>query len=107
MPETLIAFDGLLKQFYSADKIQNIIASEAPFFTRVSKHPTAAPVGQLSAASVVALTTFCALEWLRHRKAEVAAAEQSGDYTTLIEEFAEWLRALFAGWRKALGLEEG
>ena len=61
-----------------------------------------AQVGTLSAPAVVALTTLCAMEWLRHRKQAVAAAEQSGDYSSLIEEFVAWLRALFAEWRAAL-----
>ena len=62
-----------------------------------------APAGTLSAPALVALTTLCAMEWLRHRKQAVAAAEQSGDYSSLIEEFVAWLRGLFAEWRKALG----
>jgi hypothetical protein len=60
------------------------------------------PLGTLSAPAVVALTTFCALEWLRHRKQAVAEAERSGDYAPLLTEFIAWLRALFASWRPAL-----
>jgi len=50
---------------------------------------------------VVTLATLGAFEWLRHRKAEVAAAEASGDYTTLIQEFVTWLRGLLQAWREA------
>ena len=65
-----------------------------------------APAGNLSAPPIVALTTLCAMEWLRHRKQAVAAAEASGDYSSLIEEFVAWLRALFAEWRAALASKQ-
>lgn len=55
----------------------------------------------LTPAVVVTLATLGAFEWLRHRKAEVAAAEASGDYTTLIQEFVTWLRGLLQAWREA------
>jgi hypothetical protein len=60
-----------------------------------------APV--ITPAVVVTLATLGALEWLRRRKAEVVAAEQSGDYTTLLAEFVEWLRGVLRSWREATG----
>lgn len=58
--------------------------------------------GTLSGTALVTLTTLCAMEWLRHRKAAVAAADESGDYSSLITEFVAWLRMLLASWREAV-----
>jgi len=67
-------------------------------FMRRVRRVTAPPI---TPAIVVTLCTLGAFEWLRHRKAEVRAAEESGDYSALFAEFVAWLRALLDSWRKA------
>lgn len=60
------------------------------------------PVGPIGAATIAVVTTVAALEWLRHRKAAVAAAENSEEaYRSLLSDFIVWLTALFAKMRKA------
>lgn len=91
------SFASVLKEYYPDDLLAVTSSPDRLAGSRLQKP------GELTTAGVVALTTFCALEWLRHRKAEVRAAEESGDYTTLIAEFVAWLRALLASWRKEIG----
>jgi hypothetical protein len=46
------------------------------------------------------VTTVAALEWLRQRKAAVAAAEGNEEaYRSLLSDFIVWLTALFAKMR--------
>lgn len=112
---TVNSFNRILKELYSSDVVANVIASEAALFGTVRSSDlgrlagckvSRPKPGELTTAAVVALTTFCALEWLRHRKAEVARAEQTGDFAPLIAEFVAWLRALLASWRGKLGEPE-
>lgn len=108
MSETIVSFSEVLKKLYSADLVQELIAGERYFFRvgdfgSVVAGPVDAPGVALSPAGVVALTTLAGLEWLRHRKAEVARAEESGDYSSLVAEFCEWLRGIFRMWRESAG----
>jgi len=100
-PTMFRAMADILKQEYPDDLLANIYREDiAPW--EMTFDESRSP-GTLSAPAIVALTTLCAMEWLRHRKQTVAEAERSGDYAPLLQEFVTWLRALFASWRAALG----
>jgi hypothetical protein len=57
------------------------------------------PPARITPAIVMAVATIGAFEWLRHRKAEVAAAEKSGEWKSLTEDFWDWVAQLFRFWR--------
>lgn len=60
-------------------------------------------VGAVGAATIAVVTTVAAIEWLRRRKAQVAAAEGSEEaYRSLLSEFLIWLRRWLelCGWER-------
>ncbi len=51
------------------------------------------PESTIPPAAIAVVTTIAAFEWLRRRKAEVAAAERNEEaYRGLLAEFVTWLR---------------
>lgn len=100
----LDAFNQILKEYYGPDVIAGfgqhgftsarttIPVIDSPI--RFRDGPPAVTVG-----AVVALATLGSLEWLRRRKAEVAEAERTGDYSSLLAEFVAWLRSVLDAWR--------
>lgn len=115
--EFTTTFGDMLKRLYSADMVQDLIADEKPFFQRIKKED-AIRIGDcvepgwyppkasspVATAAVVVVTSVMALEWLRQRKAAVAAAEQDeAAFASLLEDFVAWLRRVLdmLGMRKA------
>jgi hypothetical protein len=99
--------DSLSAQLWanSSGRIAKIVADAScprGNFYFVTKGPSLpADLAPVTAAMVVTVATLGAFEWLRHRKNEIAAAEASGDYRSLVDEFWEWIAQLFRMWRGA------
>lgn len=97
-------FNAVLKKMYDPNKIERLWKDEHAWFGMVKREPfpsydvgmAVAPAMPLpSPAALMAITTLGALEFLRHRKADVARAEQDGTQQALVDEFFTWLRQLF------------
>ena len=98
MPDQFLAtFQAVLKERYAVD----VAAMSETIWSRIAMASDGSRPIPITPAVVVTLATLGAFEWLRHRKAEVARAEASGDYAPLLAEFVAWLRALLDSWRGA------
>lgn len=95
----------MLKRLYSSEKVQDLVFHDNPLFgmirtstpTRLAGCQLGSTNGAIGGAAVAVITTVAALEWLRQRKAQVAAAEGSDEvYRSLLSDFIVWLTALFA-----------
>lgn len=103
-----ITLGSMLKRLYSEGIVQDMFygmnrTAEPVRLAGVSfDRVTSAPATAIGAATVAVITTVAALEWLRQRKAQVAAAEGSDEaYRSLLSDFIVWLTALFARMRNA------
>jgi hypothetical protein len=105
-----ITIGHILKRFFSEDIVQEVVfgVSRNADPVRLAGCRLEAAEGHLESvsaiggATVAVITTVAALEWLRQRKAQVAAAEGSDEaYRSLLSDFIVWLTALFARMRNA------
>jgi len=106
-----ITLGNMLKRLYSSERVEELMHRESPLFGMIrTGTPTRlagckigeAPIGAIGGATVAVITTVAALEWLRQRKAQVAAAEGSDEaYRSLLSDFIVWLTALFARMKAA------
>lgn len=113
MAGSIASFDQMLKRLYTSDKVQNLVYEDNPLLSRIRRDQATLPnaggfisreaPGAIGTATVLVCTSVVALEWLRRRKAEVAAAEHDeAAFESLLDEFVAWLAALLV----RMGLRE-